>query len=211
MDRRVRGEAHRDGARCVPLTSRGERMMQRPKLALAAALMAGLLAGGTIFADPIAGAVSEAKDVFVNNDAAHPVPVAGTVNAVPAAPATAFSDDIFGVSTGVPGTRIHGPDPGGTRYAISSLTLSNDSSDAQYVQLALGYTSTGASPCSGAQFLPAIELAPLQTTQLTFPQPFITRPPTSGDPSQPVCLGIRASGPANFASSVNVYIVGHTV
>src|SRR5262245_35560085 len=101
--------------------------MRHKKLGLGLALLVLVLVlsavlGATVLREPIAYAATPFQNVLVTNTAANPVPVtAGNPLPVkPVLPADQFS--VFGRELNNP---ISGVDPGGTRYAITSFTITN--------------------------------------------------------------------------------------
>lgn len=197
--------------------------MNRPRKAVlafvaaaAGAALALLVTGwGTAVASNVSG-------VFITNDASHAVPVEqqgtaavnvtnttvpvhekgtanvavdGVVSTRPQIPTTQFSWRNDGSAL------VSGPDPAGTRYAISSITATaiwnvvfpdpSESMTLVAIPAAADNTCQTTGPLSGpVQFGPSIVYRPNLTTSLTFPQPFVIPPPTAADP---VCLITRSS------------------
>ena len=134
---------------------------------------------------PVQGNVSVVNTPTVNvgNQS---LPVTGTVSI--AIPATGFSTPPFptgfggfGTDTVKVGSPTERPDPSGTRYAITSVTIINPNNAIDRAQLqAAAYNSfstTCASPLGTAIAIangPEVVVPPSSTVQLTFPQPFIT-------------------------------------
>jgi hypothetical protein len=136
------------------------------------------------------------KDVKVINSPSEPVPVTGTVsvgNVVgfhPVIPAGAFSVSRFGEAI------VSGPDPAGTSYAITSLTIANTNESAS-----AGLTISGAwgDDCVFA-FSPAGIFVPVpagDTIHLSFPQPFVL----SAQPGAVSCL--------KGSSSIHYTVIGY--
>ena len=127
-------------------------------------------------------------------DGKTPVTVAGTVavgNIVqtqPAVPPGAFSVVLNNVGA------ISGPDPEGTSYAITSVTVANTSSVQTYAVLGAVWGATGdcksfSSDTTGAEG-PQIVVPAGGTVHLTFPQPFVL----SARPGAAACLGTSIGG-----------------
>lgn len=129
------------------------------------------------------------KDVKVTNSPSEPVPVTGTVNVGnivqfrPVIPTGAFSLSTFQGSA-----RVSGPDPEGTSYAISSLTVANLDSIALRFAVIGKFGTT--SDCLEFTGLPTEVVGPVvkvpagETVHLLFPQPFILR----AKPGTTACL-----------------------
>lgn len=143
-----------------------------------------------------------AQTVKVVNSPSEPVPVTGavnvgnTVNARMILPAGAFT-----VSGSGP---LLGPDPAGTSYAITSITVTNHSTSRMLILMRASYGTT--SDCSvfglGTEFAigPVVSVPGQQTVHLTFPQPF-TLEAKAGTAS---CLELSSTG-----DSANYMVVGY--
>ena len=144
---------------------------------------------------------SAQKDVKVTNSPSEPVPVTGTVNVGntvqfrPAIPPGAFS--IF-TETG----NVSGPDPAGTSYAITSLTVADVGfgSAAVIVRGVWGDTSDCSSISNSTVTIgPLVKVPAGGTIHLSFPQPFIL----SAKPGATSCL--RVEGPVGIDYTVVGY------
>jgi hypothetical protein len=183
--------------------------MRFPRTVATVALLVGVITGGTVLSQPIAGAAAAVGGVFITNDAAHPVPVREQGNGIPS---TAFSSDVQ-VRSGVVNPlglpmRVHGPDAGGTRYAISSIALSNQQSYPIEIQVATQYSPAGGTDCANSRFETAILVPAMDTLQLTFPQPYVVDAVSDADPARPVCLALNLATSAD--AEVDALVVGFT-
>lgn len=141
------------------------------------------------------------KDVRVVNSPSESVPVTGTINVGntvqirPAIPPGAFS--IF-----TDNGKVSGPDPEGTSYAITSLTVADVGfgAAAVIVRGVWGDTSDCISfSSSTATFGPLVKVPAGGTVHLSFPQPFIL----SAKPGAASCL--RVEGPVGIDYTVVGY------
>jgi hypothetical protein len=153
----------------------------------------------------------QALQVFVTNDAANPVPVMqqgtanvnvlGSVVTRPNIPATQFSRLAI-----PPNTLISGPDPAGTSYAITSISIANPESAAAEVHVLAFNGPTSDCLSFSGQFTFAVGPSAIvpagDTVSMVFPQPFVLTGPTAGPGSQS-CL--KTTG----ASFVTTTIVGY--
>jgi hypothetical protein len=156
---------------------------------------------------------AQISNVFVTNDATHPVPVQeqGTANVnvtnqalgVQATiPSGAFSTDVSLGGVGV----VSGPDPAGTKYAITGVVVANTDSTPTFVRVAGRYGSitdcSDLSGTTGTNELPL--LAPAQDTISTsFTQPFVI----SAAPGAAACLIVAPS----FATGGRAAVVGYRI
>ena len=143
---------------------------------------------------PAAPSGPPAQNVRVVNSASEAVPVTGVINVgnvlqvKPVLPAGAFSVvKLRGV--------LSGPDPEGTNYAITSITITSSTGDSTSGVLSGQFGTT--SDCSS--FLnespkiiggPSVTLPPGETVHLTFPQPFII----PAQPGAASCLKADSTG-----------------
>ncbi len=139
------------------------------------------------------------------------VNVGGIVSTREALPTNAFSVGLVDLFLGSHAP-IAGPDPAGTRYAVSSVIFTNSGTgSAQTEILSVFVTNTGSCPVgqvgAGAPADGPHFVVPAGTTlALTFPQPFVTATATTS----PLCLDA-----ANFSSepgaSVRASVVGYKI
>jgi hypothetical protein len=122
----------------------------------------------------VAVSTAFAKDeIFVSNPPASPVPV--TV----ISPANQFSLSPVQLTLTYQGA-FAAPDPSGTRYAITSVTVSNPlvtHVNVAFRAYAVEYASPTCRNMANAQNFsdgPEITVSPFSTTHITFSQPFIT-------------------------------------
>lgn len=141
------------------------------------------------------------KEVKVTNTPSEPVPVTGTINVGnmvqfrPVIPPGAFS--IF-----TDNEKVSGPDPEGTSYAITSLTVADvgHGSAAVIIRGVWGDTSDCISfSSSTATFGPLVKVPAGGTVHLSFPQPFVL----SAKPGAASCL--RVEGPVGIDYTVVGY------
>ena len=157
---------------------------------------------------PVTGTISVGSEpvpvtgtVNVGNEA---VPVTGTVsvgNVVqfqPAISVGAFSKRfLFGSGLWL----ISGPDPAGTSYAITSLTLANVNDNAANVITYAGWSDTDCTlNPTHFQHGPVVQLRANETVHLSFPQPFVF----AAQPGASSCLVIGITHP-NIATTVVGY------
>ena len=145
-------------------------------------------------------ATKKTEDVRVVNSPSEPVPVTGTVNVGntvqfrSAIPAGAFSLSTTGEAL------LSGPDPEGTSYAITSLTLANGSVEGpSSAFLFASWSDTDCSSPSHLQNGPVVQMRPGETVHLSFPQPYIF----TAQPGAFSCLRI------NGGIFVEVTVVGY--
>ena len=171
-----------------------------------AAALGVLAVGGAMMPRP-AMADKSATDVAIVSPL--PLPVAGTVNAQQSGnwsvslvgtptvsvgtsgnplpvllslPSTAFTIPPQQVSLVVAGSATQPPDPSGTRYAITSVTLSNNTdSNGELRIFAIAFSANVATCGFVANEVaradgPVLTAPPHTTTNLTFPQPYVTAP-----------------------------------
>jgi hypothetical protein len=203
--------------------------MRRSVVAAILVLLAGTVLGGTVFRAPIgyaATAPSSLLNVFVTNDPMHPVPVReqnldtngnikvheqGTaavhVDNLPATqavtvsrPATAFSFSTAHSAVGLGFAGIRGPDPAGTQYAISGLTLAATGDGAATLTLYADPFSGGCLIGAG-QELVTVATPAQDTASAPLLQPFVSKS-TSGN----VCLDYEWTG-----GPLHVAVVGYTI
>jgi hypothetical protein len=132
-----------------------------------------------------------------------PVTLGETVQTETVIPSTAFSTVLSILNSPATLGVISGPDPAGTSYAITSVTVTNYSGDLALVGLTANYGTT--SDCKTFQERsfgdgPLVFVPPSATTHLAFPQPVVL-PKVDGKPTS--CLNV--SGPIQ----VNVVVVGY--
>lgn len=172
-----------------------------------------------------AGTSSDA--VTVINTPVQPIPVApqgtttvvGTVGVSGTPTVNAQQSGAWSVGTAIPVTQfsrtgtasndlvLSGPDPSGTRYAISSVTLSNANASPFNFYLS---ANTGAL-CVGSNnehVGPAIVLAASQTMTIPFPQPFVLSAP-AGAATDCLMARIYATGSSSVIGAVLVTVVGY--
>src|SRR5262245_3807560 len=123
--------------------------------------------------------------VTINNTTANPVPVNGLVGAVLLLPQNAFSLVPTQPVTSFSGTDVE-PDPVGTRYAISSITVTNPTAGDGTMSILAQAASITVTTCrfssfgaAGAGSGPQIYVPAKTTIQITFPQPYVTAPVTA--------------------------------
>jgi hypothetical protein len=145
------------------------------------------------------GTATVTGGVQILNPPTAPVPVTGRFLA--AVPASAFSKGAWAWPT-----VISGPDPVGTRYAITSVTVTNGDSTAALVSLEGGTTIPDSTDCMGwrGDGINAIRLrVPAgQTTHLAFPQPYVVTGPFD---DSVFCLVVTGGG----ATDVQVMVAGY--
>jgi hypothetical protein len=129
---------------------------------------------------PVTGSLGVTGGVTINNPESAPIPVAGVVGAIPLLPTTAFTIPPQQLSIALAGSSTQPVDPSGTRYAISSITVTNptpNSSEVVLVAIAFNFSTTDcgflANEVARAA-APKIAVPPQATVQLTFPQPYVT-------------------------------------
>jgi len=144
----------------------------------------------------VPGGVTVSGSVTVNNPATSPVQVTGDVDANVVLPATAFSYPPKQLSIAAAGAAGVAPDPSGTRFAITSVTITNGSAfefeaviqafglDATNTDCGLAHNSVSSSP-GPRLFVPA-----KSTVHVAYPQPFVTAAVTGPK----VCLLVSGSG-----------------
>ena len=150
---------------------------------------------------PVTGTLSVGGSVTINNPTTAPVPVQGVVGAIPLLPTNAFSIPPTQPSLAASGSSSQKPDPSGTRYAISSITVTNTTTGAGLItfraygsQLAIGGTCAGVVNAVSHSDGPVIWVPANATVHIAFPQPFITEPATGPN----VCM---TAGGFGFESS----------
>jgi hypothetical protein len=157
-------------------------------------------------------AASSILNVFVTNDSSHPVPVheQGTatvhVNNLPATqavsitqPASSFSRSFDISDAGPSAAGIRGPDGAGTRYAISSLTVTAPGDSTETATLTADPVVDGFCQLTGQNVL-EVSAPAHETSSVSLPQPLISNATGGG-----VCLDIQFSG-AEFAA-----VTGYTL
>lgn len=111
------------------------------------------------------------------------------IDAAGSIPATAFSIPPLGISAAPEGDPNESPDPSGTRYAITSVVVTNTVSQAVEVDLGAGAFSPAGLLGNGCAGLgdqvasvpgPDLIVGPDSTLVVNYPQPFITAPVTGG-------------------------------
>ena len=141
-------------------------------------------------------------DTIIRNTPTEPVPVTvvDPVHGFSNAPAQVF---LVPAGADVPA------DPSGTRYAITSLTLSNPATIVATFSIRAIASSASLTSC---QFVfnatetaagPTLVAGPQSTTHITFPQPFVTAPVTG----QSVCL----AGGGNNTTGTTWSAVGYKI
>lgn len=144
--------------------------MERRRL-VQVVLLALAFSAGTAFGPNVVRSASAILSTRIVNTAADPVPVTGTLEALPALPGTQFSWTSVSEST----DRVSGPDPAGTRYFISSVTLSNSNADARLLELNAHAADNGcAGETTGGYIVVRVAVPGLSTVTVPFSQPFIT-------------------------------------
>jgi hypothetical protein len=152
---------------------------------------------------------AQVTSVFVNNDTAHPVPVheQGTatvhVNNFPATVQISQPANTFVAHNGWSGVIAAfqvpaGPDPAGTRYAISSVTLASTGSDNSTVILSTGHANGPGCVFDNEQTLLTLAAPAHDSASASFPQPMV-----SDATSDAVCLEVTGGG------SGDVTVVGY--
>lgn len=123
-------------------------------------------------------------DAVIVNSTANPVPVS-VVNPIPVSVLSAgvpFTLPPIQLSLALAGGEV-APDPSGTQYAITSLTVVNPSSSV--VSIVLRATATEGASNNSCRFVfnqqaaaagPELVVPPHGTGHVTFPQPYITAP-----------------------------------
>jgi hypothetical protein len=165
-----------------------------------AIVAASLVLGSTVFRGEVASAASAILQVIVTNDAANPVPVKqqgaidvnvlGNVSTRPNIPTTQFS-----VARSLTNfTIISGPDPAGTNYAITSISVANSGSSSALANVVSYYGTT--TDCHfGTTFDltngPSANVPPGDTVSLVFPQPFVL----TAKPGAQTCLTVLNLAP----------------
>ena len=149
-------------------------------------------------------------DAKIVNTEAEPVPVTGTltvgntVNTQIAIPAGAFS----AVNQGTGVLSLSGPDPAGTSYAITSITVANSNGTSILSGInALWGSLLDPGHCTGAGsgvvgIGPFVRVPPGETVHITFPQPFILR-------YQPFYPGPASCLTIGSAANETVTVVGY--
>ena len=129
--------------------------------------------------------------------------VGGVVSTQATVPAHQFS-----WVNGSAGNVVSGPDPAGTRYAISSITAAMDENTTPGGTTGVDAIAAPDNVCQTEgpifrplTFGPFISYMPGTTYSLTYPQPYVIEPPTSGDP---VCLIVRV-----IRNGADMSIVGY--
>jgi hypothetical protein len=144
--------------------------------------LAVLIVGGLSFIAAVLPRAARADEpaTDVNIVSPLPVPVTGTLSVTPVLPALTFTispSQIFGAPSG---STSQTPDPSGTRYAITSVTVTNNSAATGDVQLGAEAFSSVASNCQGIVNEtahadgPRLTAGAHATASLTFPIPYIT-------------------------------------
>jgi hypothetical protein len=127
---------------------------------------------------PVTGSLNVSGGLTVNNPASAPVPIAGVVGAIPLLPANAFTIPPTQPSLSFAGS-VTPPDPSGTRYAISSVTVTNPTGASGVLIVRAEATAVTAN----CRFIfnevasadgPTIYVPAQSTVQVTFPQPYVT-------------------------------------
>lgn len=160
----------------------------------------------TIISDPINRTQQARVDAVGNLQVGGTVNVAGSVNVgspkiTLGIPATQFSERLTG--SGEPQV-ASGPDPAGTNYAITSLTLSNEDDAYHKAQLRARYgtfSDCRASGITNETLGPEVVVAPHDSVHLTLAQPFVMSALTGANS----CLVVDRT---DFF--VSVAIVGYT-
>jgi hypothetical protein len=161
--------------------------------------------GVAVAATVDAAGPAEGINVTIVNPPTQPLPVTGTL------PANAFTippQTIFPIPVG----EDVAPDPAGTRYAITSVTVSNPSDSSGEVALLASASNSAISSCrlffGGVDFAdgPRLYVQARTTTHLAFPQPYVTGPLVAG--SQ-VCLLL--SGPGVNSNGSTWSAVGYKI
>jgi hypothetical protein len=166
---------------------------------------------------------AQITSVFVTNTASHPVPVnetntdangnikiheqgtanvnvLGTISARQSIPSTAFSKVVSGAFQ-----VVSGPDPGGTHYAITSISVDNSGSSPALAELQ-GVYGTATPNCDfpdGFQGSrgPRLIVPGNDSRTISFPQPFVIDP----QPGSNACLE-----PEVASTDLTVTVVGYT-
>ncbi len=166
-----------------------------------AIVVASLVLGSTVFRGEVASAASAILQVFVTNDSANPVPVKqqgatdvnvlGSVSTRPNIPTTQFSVALNLNAA----TIISGPDPAGTNYAITSISVANAGSTFAIANVASYYgTTTDCHNFVGTFDLtngPSANVPAGNTVSLVFPQPFVLTAKTGAQ----TCLTVISLAP----------------
>jgi len=177
---------------------------------VAAGLLVSLVLGATVFREPVAwaaqsldarivGPLDGGGNVAVHEQGTASVAVRGTVETLPQIPSTAFSAAVYNNAL------LIGPDPAGTSYAITSLTIANHSG--HEIPLASLIGAYG-QDCMSSTFVfslgPTVNLLPNATVHLAFPQPFVV----AAKPGSQSCLRLDPS-PAGGGDNLAVTVAGY--
>lgn len=124
----------------------------------------------------LAASAAQAKndETVIVNTPVNPVPV------MPVVPATQFSPAPVALSLSLQGMFVD-PDPSGTRYAITSVTVSNPTAVSYTVivkAVAVAIAPSCRSAANQQAFAdgPVVTVSPNSTAHVTFPIPFVTAP-----------------------------------
>ena len=158
--------------------------------ALFAAALVALFSNSPAYAQ--APKAAPTQNVKVVNAPNEPVPVTGTVSVGNTVETRAgIPSGAFSVVSS--GGLVSGPDPEGTSYAITSVTVANSSStsvqallDGVYATTSDCTNFTGASITRG----PRVRVPAGETVHLSFPQPFVL----SARPGEAACLLTGGAG-----------------
>jgi hypothetical protein len=116
-------------------------------------------------------------------------PTGAPLPVVKVLPSTAFTIPPVPLALSASGSPNQTPDPPGTRYAITSVNVSNPTANMAVLTLT-AYSFAGAANCGfifnviNSAPGPKLTVAPNSSGSLTFPQPYVTDAVTGG----PVCL-----------------------
>jgi hypothetical protein len=153
----------------------------------------GVILGATVFRTDIAQATGLAQSVTVANT---PLPVQTPI------PASAFSADVSLGDVGV----VSGPDPAGTKYAITGVVVANTDATPTFVRVAARYGSisdcTNLSGTVGTNEIP-IFAPSSDTVSVSFTQPYVIKAAAGSA----ACLIVAPS----FAGGGRAAIVGYRI
>jgi hypothetical protein len=139
---------------------------------------------------------AQIQNVFITNDSAHAVPVQTPI------PATSFSVDVSLGEVGV----VSGPDPAGTKYAITGVVVANTDASPAFVRVAARYGSitdcTDLTGTVGTNEIP-IFVPAFDTVNVSFTQPFVIK----AGAGAAACLIVAPS----FAGGGRAAVVGYRI
>lgn len=153
----------------------------------------GVVLGTTVFRADIAQATGLAQSVTVANT---PLPVQTPI------PASAFSVDVGLGAVGV----VSGPDPAGTKYAITGVVVANTDFDPTFVRVEARYGSisdcTNLSDTVSTNEIPIIVPAS-NTASVSFTQPYVIKAATGSS----ACLIVAPA----FVGGGRAAVVGYRI